>query len=88
MLTLVCILSGGARAVEHVNLTSPPRVAAVLWPLAPRERGAGSSGCAIPWEAELLPSEEGWPDANCCHGILSKLLHLPHKPLMAGSILS
>ena len=58
MLTLVCILSGGARAVERVNLTSPPRVAAVLWPLAPQERGAGSSGCAIPWEAELLPQRQ------------------------------
>ena len=88
MLTLGCILPGGACAVECVNPTSPPRVAAEPWPLAPQEHGAGSSRCAIPWEAGPLPSEAGWPDANCCHGTLSKLLQLPHKPLMANYILS
>ena len=59
MPALGCILPGGARAVECVNLTSPPRVAAVPWPLPLWEHGTGSSGCAIPWEAGPAPPLRG-----------------------------
>ena len=58
MLTLVCILSGGARAVERVNLTSPPRVAAVLWPLAPRECGQALLGVPSPGKQNCSPQRQ------------------------------